>query len=1715
MAFTPFSLETSVPANSRTLKLTAVGRDSSQAACSDYLIFTGYFVNHLSQPRDFSSIQTGTRIYGFLSSPLVGGSKYFGIKEDGFGNPTHYIQVNDSGYVIGSGKLTCAVQGGPILTDPIEIEEPPAPVEEDIPVSVTPPNSEIQYHYYTILNESYSKKIFGYYSGSASYPYLFNAEQTGSGEGNGDPTSGFIYLDKGTIGSDNTTNEDDSTKLVIDVQSSSSKENIVNYLSTLSSSIDTSDYGFVKISPKESSTFSLTFEIDSINTHPTSSSPGDSILADGWFEIGLTFSSSAGGENPLSSSISYLEQSSSYDLPVNVEFFNDALLGYHEIELPGNKSISFIAAIEQTGSLPSGSISGPFNTNWGISEKEFLSSTYYPSSRGHGYMWNDGYKAKHIKLNNTSYDGDPLTSFIRKSQESNFVLFNPKNAEQNKLYTSDGNYSEQYQLDNVTRFDNYSHLKVDQLNSLTSFAVDSENFASNDFNFDVKGNWIIYATSSGTVTFPTASSGVNQSIPQGYFPATLDTEQFIRGWDDSTYYFNGNLLSTPSFNYVDKQDGFNSGSTEQDNDGSPNYKKSSLPFFIDASSSFITIQSESIVEFNNQSNLTKIGPSFKTAGSNDEQIYYYKEDTGEVIIKGSEHIDTKKSANLLYNRLYDVELVPPSNNTVVYTTPEGFNVTVLASQSLWLSRGIANPGTLDGDLWKYNNHLHRPYKTYILTSTGSYIKGYSEELYGEIIYREGPYPVGPPANEFETIFIAYSESLASGREDGVYTFSTDLDESITLYASADLDYQRNGDLLRARYGEAEYNSEEYGQEDTGSLLTWETASLKVYKNNSVLVKETFHNVSSSIVDGITLDVTKSISSGGFRTGDTIKVSIEVENTQSGFNAALVVNNYNLKLDAPTPPTSDLVPVTFDNALGFIDDCDPTVNNIVGDRPNKRLQDVDYSVDVNSPINFDQIIKDEAVRATVPESNFTQLGFANQRYFGSSTSRRNINEYNQNDDVDSSNKQFYSEDTTGENINSGKGPNLGKVPNIELKNGYIAYFNKLIDPYPLVNGKTAYYVKYLIDESGTVFDPTLSDINFSILEGTFKLQDYDQKPTRTKVSLQNIDEVKELSRLNKGISSTFKVGEYPVPILYSQTSSLGHTNNIILSGSPFFGTLSVGADWTHQGMNVNSTLTQFQLNNNGDFRKNTIDLPSTNLSFASGDVTPFDGNEVVPTASFGSGLMVSMSLDPLATGSDTFGDPLSDDFVINGNFEFTTTTTPTQYRAKQGDWTKYEERDVYDNTNKKPFTFTLIPYRNNVKSLTNIDVESVELQIVRSPGTTQEYVYNSIEIERNPSGFSSQYSLNNNQIKLTPDSIYLEKRIITDLLGKDYKNHDNRQEFAYLIGGGYTPKLGSTDNRIEGVQAIAVIYKWKINFKVKELRQGDGVKFTGEGDWLFSHNNGQIGWRSGAHTKDFFHHHNGRGGVGTFTVNTNTRSDHSWAGTFNPDVVTLNSNVTEYNTYPVLKLEVTSPLSGEDQNANGAVGPFWRKVPGKSDMLYMSSSILNFAYGTFDENGKNTNGQYYVQAKLPYKGDSNVVFPSTQEPDFIDFDAVQDPWSLEIGDEIRFENNENKVFTITSLDGRQAIKNPGDVTSENISEKLQVVVTPQLPSTFNGDFFVVRRYKENKNFVILNQQTPYGFPITGSLEPSSAPGILLPEHRIEKYDRNPDEVLKELIEKRII
>jgi hypothetical protein len=132
-----------------------------------------------------------------------------------------------------------------------------------------------------------------------------------------------------------------------------------------------------------------------------------------------------------------------------------------------------------------------------------------------------------------------------------------------------------------------------------------------------------------------------------------------------------------------------------------------------------------------------------------------------------------------------------------------------------------------------------------------------------------------------------------------------------------------------------------------------------------------------------------------------------------------------------------------------------------------------------------------------------------------------------------------------------------------------------------------------------------------------------------------------------------------------------------------------------------------------------------------------------------------------------------------------------------------------------------------------------------------------------------------------------------------------------------------------------------------------------------------------------------------------------------------------------------------------------------------------------------------------------------------------------GDEIRFENNENLTYKVSSIGDRKSIIEPKDVNSDLPENKLRVVITPPFEYTgsngqiiknqpSNFDFFVVRRYKENKNFIILDQQMPYGIT-SGSIpvSPSSSPGLLLTEYRVDKFNVNPDLVLKDLIEKGIV
>ena len=829
---------------------------------------------------------------------------------------------------------------------------------------------------------------------------------------------------------------------------------------------------------------------------------------------------------------------------------------------------------------------------------------------------------------------------------------------------------------------------------------------------------------------------------------------------------------------------------------------------------------------------------------------------------------------------------------------------------------------------------------------------------------------------------------------------------------------------------------------------------------------------------------------------------------------------------------------IDSQFSIDSDCDPLLNNATEPRTNEWLQDVDYSVNAIIPVNFDQLINFTATKAAVPQSNYMQLGFVNSRYAGSSTTRAQINEYDPLSIIDIENKFVYDDEAPSFFINKGKGAPLGKIPNVELNNAYIAYFDRILDPYPILNNKVAYYVKYLIDEGGNVLDPSISDVNFSISKDTFQLKDYDNKPTRINTAVSNIEQGKELAELTVGLSPVYKVGAYPSPILYTQISSIDHADSIIMSGSRFLTALGVGGNFTDFGANIFATQSSFSLPTT---QLDTVGLPNNNLVYVSASITFTDPQVGKFTTSSINTAPILFPNDPLGSPISSAGGKLSTNYTINGSFKFTTSTIPARYSGDTQ--TDFRKRDVYygniGTAATKPIFVNLKPYQkppttpdtninNYILDTTNFKVNAIKLTIIVRPGESSQEIKKTLNLIQKPAGYGDQWVINSTGLVFTPDSLYIEDLILKELFNQsDVTNSTTRNLARVLIGGGW----GYFGGSVKGTDGVAVKYDWGIDFEVNNFFQGSGFYLKVEGgiNPSFPQNDDRHGGFFGnGKANDVFLWYNA-GGESNSTI--------QWKRTFSPDYNLNNPAVTTpVYSKPILEYFITSPLSSAGQVKNAAPGPFWRRYPNSVDELYMSSSILNQTY--YNEKSK----KFFVQAHLPYVGAVSTDFPLTVEPSFIEFEPVTDFWEMKEGDEIRFENNENLTYKVTSVDGRKSVIEPGNVNSTSSIDKLRVVVTPPFEYTAsngqiiknepsNFDFFVVRRYKENRNFIILNQQMPYGIISTGKGEiafsgedasvgvepvnPASSPGILLPEYRIDKFNVNPDLILKDLIEKGII
>ena len=197
------------------------------------------------------------------------------------------------------------------------------------------------------------------------------------------------------------------------------------------------------------------------------------------------------------------------------------------------------------------------------------------------------------------------------------------------------------------------------------------------------------------------------------------------------------------------------------------------------------------------------------------------------------------------------------------------------------------------------------------------------------------------------------------------------------------------------------------------------------------------------------------------------------------------------------------------------DYNAIIGNATDIRPGTLYQDIDYSSNVTTPVNFDALISGSATKANIPDSNYSTKRITQPRYDGSRST---------SDDF---------------NLNSNEG-GLGALPNVEQDRAYFAYFNWVGGTSPLWgNGlidRSALSIRYFIDNNSNVIEPTndSKDVNLSIVRQTF---------TEREIGVLSFDDesgnTADFPTLT-GEQVIFKSGKSITPIAYSQTQSISDT-----------------------------------------------------------------------------------------------------------------------------------------------------------------------------------------------------------------------------------------------------------------------------------------------------------------------------------------------------------------------------------------------------------------------------------------------------------------------------------------------------------------------------------------------------------------------------------------------
>lgn len=617
---------------------------------------------------------------------------------------------------------------------------------------------------------------------------------------------------------------------------------------------------------------------------------------------------------------------------------------------------------------------------------------------------------------------------------------------------------------------------------------------------------------------------------------------------------------------------------------------------------------------------------------------------------------------------------------------------------------------------------------------------------------------------------------------------------------------------------------------------------------------------------------------------------------------------------------------------------------------------------------------------------------------------------------------------------------GKTPSIEVKRAYFAYYNALHNLYPLVNNKILFDIKYMVGPQGEISSPVMDEIAQLNLINTFSMEEISDE-VKIYADTSKYTEFKDINK--KFFIDT--LGWKPYPVFYSQISATptklpnGEIEKPYATKIDFWGLKETLGE---QPFNDYS----FEANNDiaGSIAPTTeIDgvLSPDNVRSLDIDDNGNPTNINTPWYNPSSGVTTL----PITDKDPGIGKPLSNNYKFT--FEHTIPTT-------------YIHDIKYQNiTKKRQWLFW------NKTITTN--------------GTFEDVGYYELWVDGE--GFQTSNTYNNSS--LVPKTFNLKNYSIS--MNVYYTDSFSPNGYK-VVSFDVSNSLMLINTKNNGQSIILKFNNDIIEGLIKN--SGYSIKTTAQGGNL-----SLITWTIKGEVDD--------------SIVQGSKFNIKVKGELSKMEPIANQNPQNQFFPSDTILGTQSPVSNDIIRLLGDRQDESRSIDiGTNGKYWAFPDINGIKYNMLTLEVANANsvwGKKLRQVDLKYKPTESKLFRDGKEPTYTSFPKIQYSWEPEVGDEIRFGNDENEVYTIVLVEGPKTI--------DNNSDKLRITLDRDITPTLDLNFFLIRRWKEERGNIIVNGE----FPQTNSETVNTTQGFIFPEYLSDEINSNPDKILKDLTEKGII